>query len=151
MSIENTKDVESGVPLATSNDGDDNDDDDDDIEKNTTTQRNGDLTVNEISDHVVSEHNIMLNLPVHDKTRSVSGLCAICLEDYKVNDTIAFSSNSECIHCFHEQCFTEASVKLMKESTVSWPCPICRQTFIEEEASDNKNESSRIETRINEL
>ena len=149
MSIENAKDVESGVPSKGSN-NDDNDDDDDDIEKNTTTQRNnGDR--NEISDHVVSEHNIMLNLPVHDKIRSVSGLCAICLEDYKVNDTIAWSSNSECIHCFHEQCFTEASVKLMKESTVSWPCPICRQTFIEEEAPDNKNESIRIETRINEL
>jgi hypothetical protein len=84
---------------------------------------------------------IMINLPVQyqDKTRSVSGLCAICLEDYTVNDTIAWSSNEKCIHCFHEQCFTEASVKFMRTSTVSWPCPVCRQTFIEEPTDDKKN------------
>lgn len=57
--------------------------------------------------------------------RRVPSSCAICLEPYRPNDSIVWSTNANCVHVFHEQC---VSLWLMKRFKPA--CPVCRQQFI---------------------
>lgn len=59
--------------------------------------------------------------------KTVSNLCAICLEEYHEGDTIVWSSNKNCRHAFHRDCLTNYLVKVKEQET--YPCPICRQNF----------------------
>mmetsp|Transcript_111449 Transcript_111449/g.228189 ORF Transcript_111449/g.228189 Transcript_111449/m.228189 type:complete len:236 (+) Transcript_111449:358-1065(+) len=59
--------------------------------------------------------------------KSVSNLCAICLEEYHEGDTIVWSSNKQCRHAFHRECLTNYLVTVKDEET--YPCPCCRQNF----------------------
>mmetsp|Transcript_2011 Transcript_2011/g.4622 ORF Transcript_2011/g.4622 Transcript_2011/m.4622 type:complete len:318 (-) Transcript_2011:1337-2290(-) len=65
---------------------------------------------------------------------TVHNLCAICIESYKQGDNVIWSSNNDCIHCFHRECFVRAAstatVKLEKDDPLCLPCPVCRQTFL---------------------
>lgn len=60
--------------------------------------------------------------------RKVYGTCSICLETYKVNDVIVWSSNEECRDVFHERCITFWLSKKRKNDAT---CPCCRQPFID--------------------
>ena len=59
--------------------------------------------------------------------KSVSNLCAICLEEYHEGETIVWSSNKNCRHAFHRDCL--ASYLVMVKDTDTYPCPCCRQNF----------------------
>ena len=48
--------------------------------------------------------------------------CCICLEEYKVGDSIAWSRHPECNHAFHKVCIG----KWLESSN---GCPICRKPF----------------------
>lgn len=50
--------------------------------------------------------------------------CSICLLDFKVNDTVAYSDNDECNHVYHKGCIIPW---FMKGNT---SCPYCRRDFI---------------------
>jgi hypothetical protein len=60
--------------------------------------------------------------------RQVMGMCAICLTPYACKETLAWSSNPDCIHCFHEKCVV--SWLLKRRNIGTQPCPCCRQSFV---------------------
>eukprot|EP00979_Chaetoceros_neogracilis_P011977 scaffold3063_cov216-Chaetoceros_neogracile.AAC.1 len=49
--------------------------------------------------------------------------CAICLEIYKVNDTICWSANEACHHAYHLDCMMDW---LMENDE----CPLCRENYL---------------------
>eukprot|EP00979_Chaetoceros_neogracilis_P014037 scaffold4371_cov230-Chaetoceros_neogracile.AAC.1 len=53
--------------------------------------------------------------------------CAICLEIYKVNDTICWSANEACHHAYHLDCM----VGWLMEND---ECPLCRENYLEASA-----------------
>eukprot|EP00979_Chaetoceros_neogracilis_P010279 scaffold2428_cov192-Chaetoceros_neogracile.AAC.2 len=53
--------------------------------------------------------------------------CAICLEIYKVNDTICWSANEACHHAYHLDCMVDW---LMENDE----CPLCRENYLEASA-----------------
>jgi Ring finger domain len=58
--------------------------------------------------------------------RMVSSDCAICLDEYQVNDIVVWSCNKDCQHAFHQECILEWLNKIPDGGT---PCPCCRQEF----------------------
>ena len=68
--------------------------------------------------------------------------CAICLDPYDVGDAIVWSSNEQCRHAFHQDCVVDYFLHLRQNenqeeeeeevvaSTLSAPCPCCRQSFL---------------------
>eukprot|EP00979_Chaetoceros_neogracilis_P009524 scaffold2166_cov144-Chaetoceros_neogracile.AAC.2 len=50
--------------------------------------------------------------------------CAICLEIYKVNDTVCWSANEACHHAYHFDCMMDW---LMENDE----CPLCRENYLE--------------------
>jgi hypothetical protein len=60
--------------------------------------------------------------------RHVVGNCAICLTEYACGETLTWSSNPKCVHCFHQDCIVSwLSKRRNREQT---PCPCCRQSFV---------------------
>ena len=55
-------------------------------------------------------------------------ICPICIESYKSNEEIAWSSNDECPHAFHLDCIIQW---LMENND----CPMCRKRYLTEERS----------------
>ncbi|KAL3799990.1 hypothetical protein HJC23_007463 [Cyclotella cryptica] len=68
--------------------------------------------------------------------RIIPNLCAICLCDYIIGDSIVLSPNIACPHAFHRECIMEWLVKMQDGA----PCPCCRQTFVELENEGMKND-----------
>lgn len=62
------------------------------------------------------------------KFRVVSEECAICREPYQVGETIVWSPNTTCVHCFHADCIKPW---LLRHSPKSQGCPCCRQQFVQ--------------------
>ena len=69
----------------------------------------------------------------------VSNCCAICLESYKVGESVTWSTNHrKCQHAFHTDCIVRYLAEVMKNEQKKnpndprWklPCPICRQRFL---------------------
>jgi len=54
---------------------------------------------------------------------SVSNLCAICISQFQVGETLVWSSNPSCEHVFHATCM---QLWCQKHSL----CPCCRQEFL---------------------
>ena len=63
-----------------------------------------------------------------EKKLSVSACCAICLDEYAVEDAVVWSSNEDCPHVFHQNCIVEY---LAKVKNIELSCPCCRQTYCE--------------------
>ena len=49
--------------------------------------------------------------------------CPICLEEYKIDDEIAWSRNQDCLHAFHLDCISDW---LMDNDD----CPLCRADYL---------------------
>lgn len=64
--------------------------------------------------------------------RVVSEECAICREPYQVDETIVWSPNKVCVHCFHDDCIKPW---LLRHSSKSQGCPCCRQPFLRGQVS----------------
>lgn len=58
--------------------------------------------------------------------RYVTQSCAICLQPYQMGETVTWSSNPNCIHCFHTDCI----VPWLIRKTSGKQCPCCRQRFV---------------------
>jgi len=65
--------------------------------------------------------------------RQVPNLCAICICNYEVEDSVVFSSNSACEHVFHHDCIHHW---LMKQRGAPL-CPCCRREFVIDPYDDN--------------
>ncbi|GKY97716.1 hypothetical protein MPSEU_000729800 [Mayamaea pseudoterrestris] len=68
-------------------------------------------------------------------TRIVDEGCAVCLHPYHVNDSVSWSSNSTCVHVFHERCIIEW---LSRKNNKKFACPCCRQCFVSLPADTGK-------------
>ena len=67
-------------------------------------------------------------------SRSIPGLCAICLNNYQKGDKVAWSSNPVCLHAFHLNCLLDwYSVRRRKQ----YLCPCCRQMFFDKHRRSN--------------
>jgi hypothetical protein len=66
------------------------------------------------------------------ETRPVPGTCAICLNQYVIDEVIIWSPNRDCVHCFHEDCIMPW---LMRKSSKHRQCPCCRQSFVSSTAT----------------
>ena len=69
-------------------------------------------------------------------TTHVENCCAICFENYKLGDSVTWSTNrEECKHAFHLNCIVEYMARLMEregnEGGKHLPCPICRRQFLD--------------------
>lgn len=54
-----------------------------------------------------------------------TSVCGICLDNYKVGETIAYSHHMNCIHCYHEDCILEWLLQTRQKT-----CPECRRDFL---------------------
>jgi hypothetical protein len=98
------------------------------------TQEEEDEAANEVGE------DFLLVLPRRkQQTDTVPSDCAICLESYRVGDSVAWSCNKNCPHAFHQHCLVKYLVKVKDNGT---PCPMCRQNFLEE-GSDEGTEEPR--------
>ncbi len=79
-----------------------------------------------------------------DKTveKSVTNMCAICLDEYHEGDTIVWSSNKNCIHAFHRECLTKYLVKVKQQD--AYPCPCCRQNFFFEQDEETEKKTEEV-------
>ena len=68
--------------------------------------------------------------------RTVPNCCAICLGPYEIGESVVWSSNPDCLHCFHEECVTAWFIKMQDGS----PCPCCRQAFTNIEDERNSKQ-----------
>jgi hypothetical protein len=69
----------------------------------------------------------IVRLPVMDggkTSRTVPGICTICLCAYEDGDQITWSTEASCQHAFHTGCIVQWLAK--KEEP---RCPVCRQEF----------------------
>jgi hypothetical protein len=59
--------------------------------------------------------------------RTVRESCVICMVPYALQDEVAWSPNSQCVHCFHKACVVSW---LELKSSKQQLCPCCRQAFV---------------------
>jgi hypothetical protein len=107
---------------------------DEDIEKGTSSDPDQNEVGEELSDappalEICEEDFGVLNLPRKHYPRTVPNVCAICLDSYKPDDNVVWSSNIDCSHAFHQDCILDYLVKLKVKDAV--PCPCCRQDFMD--------------------
>lgn len=58
--------------------------------------------------------------------------CAICMEEYMVDDLVVYASAATaggCPHMFHKDCFVDYLVAYRGDDGYGSPCPTCRQPF----------------------
>ncbi|KAL3917510.1 MAG: hypothetical protein SGILL_004678 [Bacillariaceae sp.] len=63
------------------------------------------------------------------KESITSALCAICLEPYQEGEAIVWSSNKECPHVYHQECFLDYLANKKDSELHDNPCPTCRRNF----------------------
>lgn len=84
--------------------------------------------------------------PRSDVLLPSSEVCGICLDEYKEGDDVAWSKSPSCRHVFHASCLKEWLVKKEKPMQV---CPVCRESYHLETASDSSDPSEpRANTRF---
>ena len=87
------------------------------------------------------KHNSTDNTTTNDATATVSNCCAICLEPYRLQESVTWSSDrNKCKHAFHTDCIVGYLSEVMTKKDNNnnrnvdrgnyLPCPICRETFL---------------------
>jgi hypothetical protein len=62
-------------------------------------------------------------------TRCVPGECAICQNQYTDGDSIVWSCNPKCVHCYHYDCIASWMAPWEPRNRL---CPCCRELFMGE-------------------
>lgn len=96
-----------------------------DVESPTSTKEGEDGHDDEDATSITDE-TIQLRIPHEEKKRICPNCCAICLDPYKVDDIIVWSSSPDCRHVFHQECLVEG---LSRARSSEAPCPCCRIIF----------------------
>ena len=95
-----------------------------------------------------------------EEKRDVPRHCSICLSELDVGETVCWSQNEECTHCYHLECILTWFVSLGKQhsrmkrfpaqmtaqSLIKYKleCPCCRQVFLEPEVPEAKSKKSLV-------
>lgn len=66
-----------------------------------------------------------VSVQLDDLSNKNASVCLICLNGYKVGETVASSFNIDCIHCYHKDCILEWLVR------TNTTCPVCRREFLQ--------------------
>jgi len=87
---------------------------------------------------IVTEESLVVNNTdgghmIHLPRGDVSNMCAVCLCEFELGETLLWSSNESCQHCFHHDCILTWLVKIKEEEGTT--CPCCRQEFISTKCS----------------
>jgi Ring finger domain len=61
--------------------------------------------------------------------RTISGLCGICLDLFTETQSVSWSSNPSCRHCFHDTCIQAWLLRTHRNRNAK-QCPCCRQHFL---------------------
>lgn len=88
-------------------------------------------TADETDGEEDSVRNSCLILPRSEKhygTTHVPGNCVICLDSYRPNDVVVWSSNPDCQHAFHRDCALRYLIRIHKKVAMT-PCCVCRCQF----------------------
>lgn len=96
----------------------------------------------------VQQHQATNNT-TQPETMESDCVCAICLDSFEVNQTVALSKNDCCRHAFHQACITEWLLKHEE-------CPCCRSKLLvrgdmletEEENNERLQEGLRTFDRL---
>lgn len=121
-----------------------------DIEKPSLPSSNIDLDKNE------NNYLVLPRSETSDKSSIVPNCCAICLDDYMVNEEVVWSplfakGESCCSHAYHLNCITEYTHS-NKRKAGKCPlgrkilCPMCRETFFilpNQRSEDDRELSSK--------
>ena len=94
-----------------------------DIESAASTKEGND---NHDDDYGSIMESIHVKIPNEETARICSNCCAICLEPYKVDDIVVWSSSPDCRHVFHQECLVEGLSRAQDDEA---PCPCCRTIF----------------------
>lgn len=65
---------------------------------------------------------------VCDEEKGNHQMCAICLEEYALGDSISWSRNQRCFHAFHTSCIKGWLEQINREGR----CPVCRGPYLEQ-------------------
>lgn len=98
-----------------------------DIESPTLTKE-GEIGHDDEDAASITDEMIQLKIPNEENERTCPNCCAICLDPYKVDDVIVWSSSQDCRHVFHQECLVEG---LSRARSSEAPCPCCRIIFCE--------------------
>ena len=94
-----------------------------DIESLDSTKESDD-DIDDVEGGIVE--TIHIKIPNEENERICANCCAICLDAYKVDDVVVWSSSPDCRHVFHQECLVEG---LSRAQGNDAPCPCCRKVF----------------------
>lgn len=87
------------------------------------------MAMNNNKDETVKANYVLIKrTQVVPCDQTVVSQCVICVDSYSEGETIVWSNNKDCIHCFHQDCALDYLVYL--HDLQGTPCPVCRQPFI---------------------
>lgn len=123
----------------------------------------GDIEANNLNE---TEHTHVCipkpGITVHatEDKRDVPKFCSICLSELDVGETVCWSQNEDCTHCYHQECLLTWFVSLGKQNSkmkrfptqmtaqnlikYKLECPCCRQVFLEPEVPEEKSKKSLV-------
>jgi hypothetical protein len=68
--------------------------------------------------------------------RWAPGVCSVCLCPYHAGESVSWSSNPSCEHCFHSACIEQWLLR--QQNLRDGPlCPVCRRDFLVDPYDDN--------------
>lgn len=92
-----------------------------------------------------NEMRIIIPIPGESNTsesekREVGDSCAICLSSFSVGQEVVWSSNKECVHVFHHDCWVN-----WVETRASNDCVCCRQFFVDKALYGNMKRKMKLQ------
>ena len=104
------------------------------VENEAKVESDDDLSTSEVADSVVvvDWRENSSGFPSGER-REISSSCAICINSYRIGDSVVCASNPACNHVFHDSCIEQW---LLRQKGAHFLCPCCRQPFLRDDHPD---------------